>query len=115
MEFGPGEVFASISIHALLAESDQGCGYYYLWVLAFLSTLSLRRATYVRRMARQAMYISIHALLAESDLFRQNFECFRWIISIHALLAESDIKSIINRLMVRHFYPRSPCGERQPK
>ena len=34
-----------ISIHALLAESDQGCGYYYLWALAFLSTLSLRRAT----------------------------------------------------------------------
>ena len=34
-----------ISIHALLAESDQGCGYCYLWALAFLSTLSLRRAT----------------------------------------------------------------------
>ena len=33
----------------------------------FLSTLSLRRAT-----------------------FRQNYECFEWIISIHALLAESD-------------------------
>ena len=33
--------------------------------------------------------ISIHALLAESD-FRQNYECFQWIISIHALLAESD-------------------------
>ena len=56
-----------ISIHALLAESD-------LWVLRkvpilgiFLSTLSLRRAT-----------------------FRQNYECFEWIISIHALLAESD-------------------------
>ena len=34
-------------------------------------------------------WISIHALLAESD-FRQNYECFEWIISIHALLAESD-------------------------
>ena len=26
-------------------------------------------------------------------LFRQNYECFEWIISIHALLAESDISS----------------------
>ena len=37
--------------------------------------------------------ISIHALLAESDLFRQNYECFQWIISIHALLAESDTRT----------------------
>ena len=36
-------------------------------IIAFLSTLSLRRAT-----------------------FRQNYECFEWIISIHALLTESD-------------------------
>ena len=78
----------------------------------FLSTLSLRRATrgprrsvycpvnfyprspcgerrYVRRMARQAMYISIHALLAESDK-----------IMVPVLQTPRD------------FYPRSPCGER---
>ena len=34
------------------------------------------------------------------------------IISIHALLAESDelVLSLLEQL--RHFYPRSPCGER---
>ena len=59
-------------------------------IASFLSTLSLRRATY-----QQTAYF----LLAD--------------ISIHALLAESDTKicpNLVNRI---HFYPRSPCGERQ--
>ena len=33
-------------------------------------------------------------------------------ISIHALLAESDKIDKISNLTARHFYPRSPCGER---
>ena len=56
----------SISIHALLAESDSG----------------VRRKT-------GTPHISIHALLAESDTgFFRSLEDHR--ISIHALLAESD-------------------------
>ena len=35
----------AISIHALLAESDQQTAYFFLAGEAFLSTLSLRRAT----------------------------------------------------------------------
>ena len=35
--------------------------------LAFLSTLSLRRATQEDKTMTQPCYISIHALLAESD------------------------------------------------
>ncbi len=35
------------------------------------------------------------------------------IISIHALLAESDRYSFRHTTQGRHFYPRSPCGERQ--
>ena len=56
---------------------------------AFLSTLSLRRAT--------------HA---------PNHTPCRCNISIHALLAESDYSgcSALNSLL--YFYPRSPCGER---
>ena len=56
-----------ISIHALLAESDlRG------WTLningpIFLSTLSLRRATYDTYAKVLRVNISIHALLAESD------------------------------------------------
>ena len=34
-------------------------------------------------------------------------------ISIHALLAESDSKRLCDALKYLHFYPRSPCGERQ--
>ena len=125
----------SISIHALLAESD-----------THPITILVR------------VVISIHALLAESD-FRQNYECFKWIkflstlslrratlgagsvrgissnfyprspcgerptnhgqgasnqqISIHALLAESDDTSKDVIKTARNFYPRSPCGERQ--
>ena len=57
-----------ISIHALLAESDPR------WVSAsalpkaFLSTLSLRRATMLRLKSKPDIEISIHALLAESDI-----------------------------------------------
>ena len=56
---------------------------------AFLSTLSLRRATTWARGSRVTYVISIHALLAESDWLR----CWQLAardISIHALLAESD-------------------------
>ena len=57
---------------------------------AFLSTLSLRRAT----------VNTYHRIFGEG-------------ISIHALLAESDsIIDIVNNV-INHFYPRSPCGERQ--
>ena len=82
-----------ISIHALLAESDQ----YHIFEdtsgATFLSTLSLRRATH---------------LLISNDTSRKNFyprsPCgerhgrvnlfgFQGIISIHALLAESDIRT----------------------
>ena len=55
----------------------------------FLSTLSLRRATY-RRLAQQ-----------DGKL-----------ISIHALLAESDYPGREEQRRSLDFYPRSPCGER---
>ena len=81
---------ADISIHALLAESDP----VRLSVLnpaeAFLSTLSLRRATGRLAVKRYRLNISIHALLAESD-------CRFWC----------------KQLPTCHFYPRSPCGERR--
>ena len=58
-------------------------------LLAFLSTLSLRRATCIVFPKRHAIGISIHALLAESDALKPQ-EAFTARISIHALLAESD-------------------------
>ena len=57
----------NISIHALLAESDRKCRPCEAQAQAFLSTLSLRRATQNFPKAAACVHISIHALLAESD------------------------------------------------
>ena len=80
----------SISIHALLAESDAWAWCWPTITAKFLSTLSLRRATWYL-----CMYV--HNLAH---------------ISIHALLAESDSAPAGKRAGRYYFYPRSPCGER---
>ena len=56
-----------ISIHALLAESDVEKVPADVYYQAFLSTLSLRRATIHYDNYNLHCVISIHALLAESD------------------------------------------------
>ena len=115
----------SISIHALLAESDASLRVIFSSAPVFLSTLSLRRATGIlgRRLwdlqqflstlsLRRAtgdgfalvdiLPISIHALLAESD--SGNPETHRpCAISIHALLAESDPDRVSETLVPRQF------------
>ena len=78
-----------ISIHALLAESDE-------------------RAD---RLTNAPPHISIHALLAESDTHPIGI-LVRVVISIHALLAESDVNGVRLIKHIGNFYPRSPCGER---
>ena len=125
----------AISIHALLAESDYWLPVRHSRTEAFLSTLSLRRATAAEHRLLALNSISIHALLAESDLIHitQYSMCKISIhallaesdilgnpcagcpaISIHALLAESDGCRIEHDAAVAYdFYPRSPCGERQ--
>ena len=55
----------------------------------FLSTLSLRRATSLGLLGWLRVLISIHALLAESDPSTTR-RLTNLMISIHALLAESD-------------------------
>ena len=101
----------AISIHALLAESDYIAAAAAGSCPAFLSTLSLRRATKKPWTTCEILPISIHALLAESDTTGASLQS-PTRISIHALLAESD--RIKAPKVTRHmnFYPRSPCGER---
>ena len=82
-----------ISIHALLAESDG---------------IQAETAVFVPP-------ISIHALLAESDRGAYRGARQSRPISIHALLAESDDLLMLFMVVISYFYPRSPCGERQPK
>ena len=80
----------SISIHALLAESDSG-----------------RLAGYDA--GTQNFYP--RSPCGE----RRRFPCSyagQFQISIHALLAESDAPRGQSILLNTHFYPRSPCGER---
>ena len=79
-----------ISIHALLAESDD---YYALqYVLA---------------------YISIHALLAESDGGVLS-SCSAKIIFLSTLsLRRATVASLLAVGRAGYFYPRSPCGERR--
>ena len=60
---------------------------------AFLSTLSLRRATCQYHAQVCAACISIHALLAESDAEYLGVSRATYI-SIHALLAESDAEGL---------------------
>ena len=126
---------SSISIHALLAESDICVFWTDLSRPLFLSTLSLRRATasqlkppvkshnfYPRSPCGERLHydnynlhcveISIHALLAESDHAPQPPQS-KSSISIHALLAESDRPTLFYIAQHTYFYPRSPCGERQ--
>ena len=86
-------VTGSISIHALLAESDPPRG-----GSCYLDNI-----------------ISIHALLAESDGVHYDNYNLHCVISIHALLAESDRAASITPTASRNFYPRSPCGERRIK
>ena len=84
-----GRISRRISIHALLAESDNRYGRPIDVQFVFLSTLSLRRATtptsYWRR---QKLFLSTLSLRRAT-----------FIVDGH-------------RVHITHFYPRSPCGER---
>ena len=104
-------------------------------IKAFLSTLSLRRATSRLSYVFFGKNISIHALLAESDLACSPLACtdiiFLSTLSLRRattvwyscerspiFLSTLSLRRATTRHRVRHqqhsnFYPRSPCGERQ--
>ena len=80
---------------------------------SFLSTLSLRRATPRGGFCYLDNIISIHALLAESD----------WVTLLSSKTATTFLSTLSLRRATHNtdwrvchrpdFYPRSPCGERQ--
>ena len=102
----------TISIHALLAESDNHSLADTLATLQFLSTLSLRRATQALRLYKPPdLYFYPRSPCGERLVhIAQDPSPGR--ISIHALLAESDVAAHFGRRKLKNFYPRSPCGER---
>ena len=80
-----------ISIHALLAESDQSLTDDATIAELFLSTLSLRRATFrLRRILHEVKFLSTLSLRRATGAASIALK-FPW-----------------------NFYPRSPCGERHP-
>ena len=80
-----------ISIHALLAESDSVFFIIFNACHAFLSTLSLRRATHFSIF--DFLDLSFLSTLSLRRATPANwFDLWGWAISIHALLAESDLR-----------------------
>ena len=102
-----------ISIHALLAESDDDCGGVHGLDVDFYPRSPCGERLPGFQPRRLPHRISIHALLAESDVFLLKKITITVDISIHALLAESDEKYPVMLLINHYFYPRSPCGERR--
>ena len=103
----------SISIHALLAESDYPKGYRLQNQRQFLSTLSLRRATYMGVTVLGIQHNFYPRSPCGERLYDTYAKVLRVNISIHALLAESDPQTNSQtRTTAQNFYPRSPCGER---
>ena len=101
-----------ISIHALLAESDREPTAFRTPHHKFLSTLSLRRATFLSYLPMAAI---CHFYPRSPCGERRRVDFFfglMYYISIHALLAESDHKGVQYNHGEGYFYPRSPCGER---
>ena len=105
------KTIATISIHALLAESDVVHALKLANAMLFLSTLSLRRATNAH-----LYYHSRGLFLSTLSLRRATVRVYELVwgvsISIHALLAESDCLESFYATPRLYFYPRSPCGER---
>ena len=88
-----------ISIHALLAESDPWILFTLSQFTLFLSTLSLRRATALPgAVGSTKNYFYPRSPCGERHFFPQGF-LFLGGISIHALLAESD-GGVIRKLSV---------------
>ena len=102
----------TISIHALLAESDCTMTIITCTVSKFLSTLSLRRATGPQGCYTLGGVISIHALLAESDLTIMLYDSSALIFLSTLSLRRATPWGPRPPAPPRHFYPRSPCGER---
>ena len=93
LRFGCGNILVmSISIHALLAESDADMAVSY----------------------SKGIKISIHALLAESDNISHFFKPNKSNFYPRSPCGERPNANLRRHSGDNDFYPRSPCGERRP-
>ena len=105
----------SISIHALLAESDER-GREFLQELSHFYPRSPcgERLCILHHLQRQ-LFISIHALLAESDFHFSIFDFLDLSFLSTLSLRRATLMLIYTITAEDYFYPRSPCGERPDK
>ena len=101
-----------ISIHALLAESDQYRGKDHPLCHNFYPRSPCGERRHCKRRARAVADFYPRSPCGErlGLTSRVSNSCF---ISIHALLAESDTWTARQWISRADFYPRSPCGERR--
>ena len=104
---------ASISIHALLAESDRELNSSWISSIKFLSTLSLRRAT----VGAIGQLQCIHDFYPRSPcgerpiVFSKKDRQVIFLSTLSLRRATTAKIRIFDNIL--DFYPRSPCGERQ--
>ena len=102
----------SISIHALLAESDSSST-----VIVILRKNFYPRSPCGERRNESSEDANDSHFYPRSPcgerLLRRSADYNYHNISIHALLAESDGTKKLSIPVPAYFYPRSPCGERQ--
>ena len=84
-------ILGIISIHALLAESDVEIAEAMGTTTTFLSTLSLRRATFFQQVGQARILYFYPRSPCGERLFCKCEKRMGSCISIHALLAESDV------------------------
>ena len=80
--------------------------------IEFLSTLSLRRATFGPKTKHKSNRISIHALLAESDSMMPSMAAILILFLSTLSLRRATLPLALLICQLPDFYPRSPCGER---
>ena len=131
-------MFVKISIHALLAESDALAQSVVTFLTGFLSTLSLRRATYPAASCRprggdfyprspcgerpahwlrkswESKFLSTLSLRRATVHTFYRIDGISIFLSTLSLRRATYAKSVHDK-MHRYFYPRSPCGERRPR
>ena len=90
LPFCLSHAYRSISIHALLAESDK-----------------------IPHQLQSRSRISIPALLAESDVSFMLYDTSSLIFLSTLSLRRATLNCSRNGFAMRYFYPRSPCGERR--
>ena len=105
----------SVSIHALLAESDENRPRPSARIYGFYPRSPCGERHNINSSVNTADKVSIHALLAESD-FRaiHNAEIHKLFLSTLSLRRATESIRTLRTVSVS-FYPRSPCGERQQK